>query len=298
MADPAWLNALKRGGSTAERLMLESDEYNLSIGSPKFKQRLAQQDITLRQTPLQFVGAYTARLIADVTNDGTRGLWWRYNHPLAIANKIAEKAIGTETAKSLGPVKAGLLMASIVAPATAVAGTYDITNIGQQFRPKGFTQQYTEEGTDDRRETTQPTQEIFERFFLGRQGQPLKYETAKKEIPDLTPERYGNYMRNFYHDPGLMGIVKATPENLQGVPEARMLGYPISIPMVAGIAGGAAAVAVAGRTGAGPASFGKLIAAGLAGSLGGITAGNITNEVIAAGNRPKLPTTYEYENQG
>jgi hypothetical protein len=55
------------------------------------------------------------------------------------------------------------------------------------FRPKGYAQKYSEVGSEDRRETSQPGQELFERFFMGRTGQPLKYETAKQDIPDLTP---------------------------------------------------------------------------------------------------------------
>jgi hypothetical protein len=63
-------------------------------------------------------------------------------------------------------------------------------------------------------------------FFLARQGRPLKYETAKQEIPSLTPERYGNFMKNYYQNSGFLGVLKATPENLEGIPEARLLGYP------------------------------------------------------------------------
>ena len=50
-------------------------------------------------------------------------------------------------------------------------------------------------------------------------------------------------MNFLYNDPGpigkaTMGIVKVTPENLQGDPEARILGYPVSIPSVTALAGG------------------------------------------------------------
>jgi hypothetical protein len=94
-----------------------------------------------------------------------------------------------------------------------------------------------------------------------------------------------------------MGVLKATPENLQGVPEARLLGYPVTIPSVLGVAGGAAAAGAVSRMGA-ATRRGRVVraaSAGLAGSLGGILTGNVINEVIAAGNRPKLPTVNEYE---
>jgi hypothetical protein len=289
----------QQGYRTAEKLMMESNEYNLSIGAPSFKKRLATEEenrkaITLRETPAEFVGAYTARMIADITNDGTRTLWWRYNHPEAIKNAITEKAIGKQATQELGPIKKGLLMTAALAPSAALTGAYDITNVSQQFRPKGFAQNYAEEGSEDRRETSQPTMELFERFFLGRSGRPLKYETAKQDIPDLTPQRYGNFMRSYYQDRGLLGVAKFTPENLEGVPEARLLGFPVTIPSVTSAVGGAAAVGTAARAGGPKGRFTRSAIAGLAGSGAGALVGNAMNQAIASANRPKLPTTTEY----
>lgn len=289
------MNKLKQGYQAAERLMKESDSYNLSIGSPTFKKRLEQEGVTLRKTPQEFVGAYSARLLADITNDGTRMLWWRYNHPEAIKQTVARTTLGKEAERELGPVKTGLVLAAALAPSAALTGSYDITNIGQQFRPEGFAQRYAEEGSEDRRESSQPGLELFERMFLGRSGGPLKYETAKAEIPSLTPERYGNYMRSFYQDPGLLGVLKATPENLQGYPEARLLGFPVTIPSATAAAGGIAGMAVGARIGGPKGRARRTVATALAGSLGGALTGNVINETIAAANRPKLPTIGEYE---
>jgi hypothetical protein len=270
----------------------------LSVGNLGFAKALAAQGVTAQETPVQFLGAYTARLVTDLTNDGTRTLFWRYNHPNAIADISMAKAIGKETRERLGPLQTGLVTTAALGPALAVSGAYDLFNISEVGRPKGFAQTYAEEGSEDRRKTEQPVQEAFERFFLGRTGRPLAYEEAKKDIPDLTPERYGNFLRNYYQDRGLLGIVKATPENLEGVPELRMLGYPVTIPSALGVAGGATAVATASRLSSKPMGALRLGAVGFAGSLAGIAAGNIVNEVIAAGNRPKLPTTAEYESVG
>jgi hypothetical protein len=288
------MNKLKQGYQTAERLMKESDSYNLSIGSPTFKKRLALEGVTLRQNPQEFAGAYAARLLADVTNDGTRMLWWRYNNPEAIKQTVAKTTLGKEVERELGPVKTGLVLAAALAPSAALTGSYDITNIGQQFRPEGFAQRYAEEGSEDRRESSQPGLELFERMFLGRSGGPLKYETAKAEIPSLTPERYGNYMRTYYQDPGLLGVLKATPENLQGYPEARLLGFPITIPSATAAAGGIAGMAVGARIGGPKGRTRKTVASALAGSLAGALTGNVVNEMIATANRPKLPTIGEY----
>lgn len=253
--------------------------------------------VSMQETPVQAVGALGARLLTDLTNDGTRGIYWRYNHPLAIFSAGAEAAIGKEAYRQLGPTKTGLITASIVVPATAMTGAYNILNPGQAFRPTGFAQTYAAEGSDDRRETQQPVTEMFERFFLGRTGRPLKYETAKQEIPSLTPERYGNYLRNYYQDPGLLGVIKATPENLQGVPEVRMLGYPVTIPSVTTAVGGIVGAGAAIRTA--PLiknSFRRGLAGAITGAGAGAILGNLANAVLAAKpDEQQLPTTAQYE---
>jgi len=300
------LKELKTGASKsaeASRRAYLKGEYNPSVLKEipglrgEYHQQLKNLGVSMSETPTQAVGAFGARLLTDLTNDGTRGIYWRYNHPLALLEKGAEAAIGKEAYKQLGPTKTGLITAAVVAPATALAGAYDITNPGQMFRPKGFAQSYAEEGSEDRRETSQPTPELFERFFLGRTGRPLKYETAKEDIPSLTPERYGNYLRNYYQDKGFLGLVKATPENLQGVPEARMLGYPITIPSVTTAAGGIAGAAAAIRTA--PlvkTSFKRGLVGATGGAAAGAMLGNLANAALAA--KPveqQLPTTAQYE---
>jgi hypothetical protein len=287
----------KRGFKKADvaqiRMMREGLGYGESVLDPRFKQAIKEKGISARETPEQFLGAYTSRMLIDVSNDGTRTYWWRWNHPLAIAQRVAEvgvKEIDTPTGRAVAGLAIGV-------PAIAAAGTYDITNPEEQFRPEGYAQTYSPKGAEDRRQTGQPTQELFERFFLGRTGDPLKYATAKEEIPDLTPERYGNYLNDLYQDKGLLGlgIVKGTMENLQGHPEARMLGFPVSIPMAGGFVAGTAGAKLAAATGGTPkerAIRGAI--GGLVGSLTGVAAGNVVNEAVAAGNRPQLPTTAEY----
>lgn len=270
---------------------------SLSVGNIGFGKALASKGVTLQKAPMEFLGAYSARLITDLTNDGTRTLFWRYNHPNAIADISAARAIGKETRERLGPLQIGLATTAVLAPAHAMSGAYNPLNITEAGRPAGFAQTYAEEGSEDRRKTEQPALEAFERFFLGRTGRPLAYEEAKKDIPDLTPERYGNFLRNYYQDRGLLGIVKATPENLQGVPELRMLGYPITIPSALGVAGGVAGLATSRMTRK-PVSAVGLGARGLVGTLGGIALGSAINETIAMANRPKLPTLAEYESVG
>lgn len=268
--------------------------YGQSVLDPRFKKDIKKEGVTIRQTPAQAAGAYTSRALVDAANDGTRTYWWRWNHPLAIAQRVVETGLGkieSPTAKAA----AGL---AIAVPAIAAAGSYDITNPEEQFRPEGYAQTYSPKGAEDRRQTGQPVQELFERFFLGRTGDPLKYATAKEEIPSLTPERYGNYLNYLYQDKGLLGlgIVKGTMENLQGYPEARMLGFPVNLPMAGGFIAGTTGAKLASATGATSRQRAvRGILGGLAGSLGGVLTGNVANEIIAQGNRPRLPTTAEYE---
>lgn len=269
--------------------------YRESILDPAFKREMASRGVTARQTPAQFAGAYASRLLIDLANDGTRTYWWRWNHPLAVAQRVIEMGVNPKLIES--PTARAVAALGIATPAIASAGTYNITNPMQMFRPEGYAQTYSEPGTDDRRETAQPAQELFERFFLGRTGDPLKYETAKQEIPSLTPKRYANYMNYLYQDKGLLGlgIVKATGENLQGYPEARLLGYPVNIPMVTGFTLGSAAATTAARIPGTPRQKAiRGIVSGLAGSLAGVATGNVVNEAIASANRPKLPTVAEY----
>ena len=290
-----------RKADAAQREMIKDTGYGQSIFDPRYRQRVAKQGVSFKTNPAEFLGAYSSRMLVDVANDGTRTYFWRYNHPLAVSTGLSNLYLKKYTASPTGQA---LVSAGIGLPAIAAAGTYDITNPEEQFRPKGYAQRYAELGAEDRRTTTQPGAELFERFFLGRTGDPLKYETAKQDIPDLTPERYGNYQRFLYQDKGLLnlGILKATSENLEGHPEVRMLGFPATIPMAGGFAGGtiAAKAALSRRppvnTPNRPATrLAGAFGAAVAGSVGGVVLGNVTNELIARANRPTYPSTAEYD---
>ncbi len=287
---------------------------NYSTVSPGFKKELAKvKGITLREKPQEFLGAYAARLLTDVGTDSTRHMYWRYNHPMAIADAIVEKAAGP-VYQELNPTQKAAVGLTIGVPAASSLGVFDITNPGELFRPKGFAQSYAEQGSEDRRETGQPGLELVERIFLGRQGRPLKYETAKEDIPSLTPERYSRYMKNYYQDKGVtgLGLVKFTPENLQGEPEARIVNFPIGLQSVGAVAGGATALRGALKSQPPvitemkgtqeikrrvPGATRRAAGITLAGSLAGTLAGNLTNKAIASlnNNPERLPDTLEYQ---
>jgi len=250
--------------------------------------------ITFKDNPAQFLGAYGARLLTDAGTDSSRKFYWRYNHPMAIAEKVVEQAV-----PALGKIKSPLARSAIAlgvsAPVASSLGVFDITNPGEQFRPKGYAQKYSEKGADDRRETAQAPMELVDRVILGRQGQPLKYETAKEDIPDLTKERYSKVMRNYYQDKGLLGgLLKVTDENIQGVPEARIVGFPVGLQAAGALTGGIlGAQQSVGKQGI---SNRRAAARTAAGALAGATVGNIINRGIASlrNNPEQLPDTLEY----
>jgi len=292
--------SVKAGFATGVETMAEqkalSPSTRYSVFSSKFPQQLAEKGVTVGQKPGEFLGAYAARVLTDIGSDSSRQVYWRYNHPMALADRAVEQIAGTAYGE-LDPTQKALVGLAVGAPVAASLGTMDLTNPGELFRPKGFSQSYAEEGSQDRRETAQPGLEFVERVVLGRQGRPLKYETAQEDIPSLTPERYGRYMQNYYQDRGLagLGLVKFTPENLEGYPEARIVGFPVGLQAVGAVAGGATAMRQALKQ-PGLSTGGK---AGitLAGSLIGAATGNLINKAIAsAQNHPeKLPSTYEYQ---
>ena len=183
-----------------------------------------------------------ARVLTDLGTDSTRQMYWRYNHPMAISEKIAEQIIG-EGIQSYSPTQRAAIGLRSWYSSRSILGTFDSTNLSEYGRPKGFAQSYAEQGSEDRRETGQLAPELVDRFVLGRQGRPLKYDTAKEDIPNLTKERYANYMNYLYNDKGPLGIgvVKGTMENLQGEPEARIVGFPVGLQAAGALVGGAAA---------------------------------------------------------
>jgi len=322
---------LKEGYQKARQIMTDDGKYRHSVFSPAFYQELREAGVTPTTTPGQFLGAYGTRLLTDVGSDSTRQLYWRYNHPMALADVGFQKALGPygQTYSELDPLQRAAIGSAVAAPVAVSLGIYDVTNIGELGRQRGFAQNYAAPGSADRRQTDQPGLEVIDRFALGRRGRPLKYETAKQDIPNLTPERYSNYMRSYYQDKGLtgLGLVKFTPENLEGYPEARIVGFPVGLQAAGALAGGATAGRYAMKAAYGhpskiygvegglpgpklkgdvrtkatdqivkrPGRARTVAATTAVGATAGALLGNTVNQIIAAANRPKLPTTQQYQ---
>ena len=307
------VNQLKTGFKTAEQIMTGRQDYRHSVFDPRFARDLREGYVNTAPvsretgkrlddsiktqpltTPAEFAGAYAARLATDIGKDGTRQFYWRYNHPLAIAEKAVEQAV-PQLAEVSSPLKKAALTGGIGGVTAASLGTFDVTNPGELFRPKGYAQTYAEKGSEDRRKTAEPGMELFDRFFLGRRGRPLKYETAKADIPSLTPERYGKAMRSQYQDRGVLGLglIKATDENLKGEPELKVVGFPVGLQAVGAVGGGATALRQELKRGARTRVAAPMA---LAGALAGATVGKLVNLGIAStrNNPEKLPSTLEY----
>ena len=292
--DPEVPKAAQKGyeGTSAADFVSKSTGQSYAVGDPV--------KVEKAKNVAEYLGRYSAQLATDVLSDGTRQFYWRYNHPLAIGQKVIETNVpGLKNLKS--PLDKAILGGAIGAPVAASLGIFDVTNPDELFRPKGYAQSYAEKGSQDRRKTAEPGMELFERFFLGRRGRPLKYETAKQDIPSLTPQRYAKALRSQYQDRGVlgMGLLKGTTENIEGYPEIRVVGFPVGLQAVGALAGGIAGSKTAGKLGlvnplASRKSVVKAAGVTLAGSLGGAATGKTLNMAIAGANRPKYLTTSDY----
>ena len=304
----------RTGWQKAAQFMNDKGDYGHTIlptrKGREFYRQLGEAGINASK-PLELAGALGARLLTDIGGDETRKLYWRYNHPMAITEKLAEMGMGGNINMYSAPQKAAIGLAAVGVPVSASLGTYDITNLGELGRPKGFAQTYAEQGSEDRRQTGQIGPELVDRFVLGRQGRPLKFATAQEDIPNLTKERYSNYMNYLYNDKGPLGagIIKGTMENLEGVPEARIVGFPIGLQAAGAIAGGV------GTTGAilrnmetpipnaqgvkrlskPPVKARTVALAGAGGAVVGALAGKLANTMLASRGNPELPSTYQYD---
>lgn len=203
---------------------------------------MREEGITPFKTPKRFAGNVARMVAADVGDAATMFEWWSRNHPSQLGDSLMEAQAGSTLNRYMPADRSLVTLASVGLPVAGTLGVLNLANPAEGFRPKGFAQDYSPLGADDRRETEQPFLEGAQRL-MGRRGQPLKYATAKQDIPDLTPERYSNYMKYLYQDKGPtgLGLIKFTGENLEGKPEMLLGGFPIGLEAAGAIAGGVAA---------------------------------------------------------
>ena len=249
-----------------------SGESGVGSGQPKaqspFKQGFEtstgtaaspQKQMFFKRTPEQTQGMgivdrlkfAAGRAAGDIASDASRGQYWRYNHPLAIAGSAFERLAG---GNKVGGALAGF--AGIQALGQT-SNQFDLMNPGQAFRPKGFSAAYPVSDSDKTQIASGPlgyAKELIGRYVFGRNGNLLPYEQFSKERPDVKQEdyqRYSQYLKGGGAngpmpagtiDVGGFGVLKGNINGING-PEARLAGF--SVTPLGAAAGTATATGVA-----------------------------------------------------
>ena len=214
------------------------------------------------------------RVMHDVLTDGSRLPYWAFNHPLAITGAIGEE-VGTQAGlspnyaalkKEMGDAATGreaidiefarrngyyhsgegtgapLALARYAIPALATAAVTlgsDNTNYLNPLnggRTAGFQSILPVEG--DTTTSSNPILELGARYLFGRTGRVLPWEEFHAERPDVSFDDYNRYAAyQFDKGPLGLGLVKGTSRNLDGEPEAAMMGFRVPLSAAAAGAG-------------------------------------------------------------
>lgn len=190
----------------------------------------------------------------DVLTDASRGTYWFLNHALAVSKNVGRYA-GEKM--GLDPVTTDLLGRSTPFAVAALGGA--IGNPLKGGRPAGYKSilPVSKEEDPTGRTSANPVAESVLRYFTGRRGDPLPYQTFKEERPDVAYPTYQKYLQYkhmksdglFKVDPesqsfsGPLGIIKGTARGLNE-PEVAYFGFPVTASTAIGTA------AALGTTGA------------------------------------------------
>ncbi len=244
----------------------EGYNYSVETSKPIFQRRPGE----VLGDNLVEKGDYAEGMVGgDIASDATRGLWWRWNHPLAMT-QAAGNAVGVKA--GLGAVGATTLGYLGSTALDVTSGNVDLTNLEESGRPKGYAAVYAT--PENPTQTENPIAELGSRWILGRTGKLLPYEQFKEERPDVTPEEYVAY-KEYLAEPGVLGgVVKGTLDGIDG-PEVRFMGY--RVPADAALAtGGMLAGTYAGSQVSSPriAKVGRMALGGIAGLAAGKVLGS------------------------
>lgn len=221
-------------------------------------------------------GYAVGRAAHDLLTDGSRVPYWALNHPLAITGVLGEVAaqaaglspdynvlrkeleekgesisrqkIDEEFAKRHGFYHNGegrgipLTAARFALPAmatgalTQLAGNTNYLNLLGGGRLAGYAPVLPSDG--DPTQSENPALELAARYVFGRTGRLLPWEQFHAERPDIP---YSDYAAAAAHqfDKGLLGIglLRGTTRNLEGEPEATMMGFRVPFSAATGAAG-------------------------------------------------------------
>jgi hypothetical protein len=158
---------------------------------------------------------------------------------LAVANRLGFRYGDHPDATGRG-IPAGIARGAIPL-ATSLAliqssGNHDLLNIAQGGRTQGYEAVLPSEG--DPRQTTNPALESLLRYIVGRTGRLLPWEQFSEERPDVAPSDYASAKAEQF-DKGLLGIglLKGTGRNLEGEPEATLMGFRVPLSAAGAVAG-------------------------------------------------------------
>ncbi|UBF29863.1 hypothetical protein K9N68_37265 (plasmid) [Kovacikia minuta CCNUW1] len=283
-ATKGFLRATPQDRSEALRFWQSSANADKNYGHP---------DIEGLNIP-QRLSYWGGRIAGDVSQDLTRGAYWRYNHPLAITQSLGSQIPKAarfidETGKVPTYAKA-LSGLGLVTAMDVASGNVDLTNLQDWGRPRGYSAIFA--SPEDATKSEAPLLEPLAGYVVGRKGKLLPWEEFHQERPDVSPEQYQKYKEyQGFNKPGLfgleqinpvftgitgavagvyttkpgqsgrayarraaigalvgasvpkaselvssMGLIKGTSSNLQGEPEAQLMGYkvPLSAALITG----------------------------------------------------------------
>lgn len=128
------------------------------------------------------------RIAADIAGDGTRHLFWRWNHPLAITADVG-RAIGKK--QGLSKPQAALVALGLTQGMELMSGNLNLNNLQQGGRASGYSAVLPSE--EDSTQTTNLPLEVASRYVLGRTGRLLPWEEFRQERTDVSKEAYQKY---------------------------------------------------------------------------------------------------------
>lgn len=197
-----------------------SSRYSTSFVTDVFTNRHPPKAFYEQVNP---VAANAGRFIGDVTGFGTQHFAWNV-HPLDLLSTAGYNSVK----KAGGSAELGRLTAWGAASILgAASGNWDPTNLAEGGRQKGF--RAISQDEEDATKSTNPVMDtVFHRGILGRTGWLLPWEEFKEDRPDVSYEKYEGY-KDYLRDGGFMGLLKATPDGIDG-PEARLMGYRVTVP--------------------------------------------------------------------
>jgi len=163
------------------------------------------------------VGYGLGRFAGDMFGELSRGMYWRYNHPLAITYKAGEeigKSAGFRVTKNNQvyehPRAAALYGGGLALLMNVASGNFDIQNLDAGGRPRGYSAILPT--PEDPTQSKAPLLEMPLGWLVGSRHKLLPYDKFVKERPDISPEEYQRQKDyQAWGEPNFFGLENANP---------------------------------------------------------------------------------------